>query len=101
MALLWVEGGQPCYRHMVMYQSQDKMHDICVHYDAGSTVMYTAHCKVNTSVSWFHMVNIMIKMKTRLSWARGITMHTEHSTSSMPAMIRFFTSSMPVLIRFL
>jgi len=100
VALLWVEGGQPCYHHIVMYQSYDIMHDIQVHHYAGSTVMYTAHCKVYTSVFWFHMVNIMIKMKTRLSWARS-TMHTEHSTSSMSVMIRFFTSSMSVLIRFL
>lgn len=77
------------------------MHDINVHHDAGSTVMYSALCQVYTSVFWFHMVNTMIKMKTRLSWARGTTRHTEHSTSSISAMIRFFTSSMPVLIRFL
>jgi len=86
---------------MYEYQSQDKMHDIHVNHDAGSTVMYTAPCQVYTSVIWFPMVNIMIKIKTKLSWARGTKVHTEHSTSSMSAMIRFFISSMSVLIRFL
>jgi hypothetical protein len=98
MALLWVEVDQPCYMPH-SYVSNCMIYKYTL--NAGSTVMYTAHCIVYTSVFWFHIVNTIINMKATLSWARGTIMHTEHSTSSMFALTRFFTSSMSALIWFL